>query len=412
MYDLVSELTAIQAQQKALGTALATALSHANSNVAPLPAPAPVPSPVPVPAPVTSRLVAGTYVANPNGSDAAAEAWFLARFQAHSALMGKPATMNAFTDFTKDPSTWPDNASWTAWSWMQSKAGLASVRPIVGVKLSDNGHWNGGGTGASNNDFYLATIAGTHDAAYAGVATAWVKAGFKDLEFRPGYEMDGSFMPDYQGTDAAVQQNWVKSFQRVSGLMKAAALAAGATRCQLIWNPADMNWTALSVAAAYPGDAYVDVVASDVYSPVYPGALFNFDAPTYSYAADIKAWFTRLENRKHYWTYPSANEWNLKGNGSGWGIRDGVALALAHKKSFAISECGQGADGTTTGLVDDPEFAPWLASELDLARSQGVVVDHVNIWSSNESDGHWGFAAADNKPLAAAAWAKAFGTAA
>ena len=274
----------------------------------------------------------------------------------------------------------------------------------MGVKLADNNHFF-----PNSNPFYLDIIAGKHDQHYADVATAWVKAGFKTPAFRIGYEMDGKFMPDYQGEDAATQANWVQAFRRVSTVMHAAAIAAGATSAARIWNPASMNWTALSVADSYPGDDVVDCISLDVYSPIYNGSLYNYDAPTYGFAADQTAWLARVENRRHYWTFPSANEWNQQGNGSGFGIRDAVAMCVKHKKALAISECGMGSANASIGMADDPEFPAWLKGELDLAGKQGVAISHVNIWNIDMGDGPWSFDKASGKPLAAASWAKNFG---
>ncbi len=91
-------------------------------------------------------------------------------------------------------------------------------------------------------------------------------------------------------------------------------------------------------------------------------------------------------------------------------MEDAIAMAKAHGKPLALSETGAGGNGTTTGPVDDPEFPKWLASELTKAQSQGVAIDHVNIWDAQLGDGNWDFSSASAaKPLEAAAWAKYFG---
>jgi hypothetical protein len=142
---------------------------------------------------------------------------------------------------------------------------------------------------------------------------------------------------------------------------------------------------------------------------VYPGGLYNWAKNDGSYNANLTEWAADPVNRAHFWSYPDANEWNPTGTGAGFGMENAIAFAKAHGKALAISETGAGNNGTTTGPVDDPAFPKWLASELDKAQSQGVAIDHVNIWDREMGDGNWNFAPEANKPLEAAAWGKYFG---
>ena len=94
---------------------------------------------------MASKFVVGGYFGNPNGSDAVAEAAFELNLSNFEATMGgtKPTTMNAFTDYSQNPSTWAANASWTAWSWTQSPVVQTSITPVIGVAMSDDAHWAG-----------------------------------------------------------------------------------------------------------------------------------------------------------------------------------------------------------------------------------------------------------------------------
>ncbi len=362
---------------------------------------------------MAAKYVVGGYFGNPNGSDAAAEADFEQHLSDFTSVMGgvKPATMNAFSDFSQDPSAWAANAAWTAWSWTQSPVVGTSVTPVIGVPMSDNNHWAGNAAGSTNDDFFKGIIGGSYDGDYKGVVDAWVNAGFKTVDLRLGYEMDGSFMPWYMGDDPGTQADWVKAFQHLSTLMHGEATALGAT-ANIVWNPADINWTSQSVSASYPGNAYVDVVSVDAYSPLYPLDLYDWSKNNGTVDATIQQWWADPANRDHFWSHPNATQWNPTGtSGSGFGIEDAIALAKADGKALAISETGAGGDGLTTGPVDDPEFPKWLASELAKAQSEGVPVAYVNIWDVSLSDGNWKFSGAAGKPLEAAAWAKYFGNA-
>jgi len=359
------------------------------------------------------KYVVGGYFGNPNGNDAVAEADFEQHLSDFTSVMGgiKPATMNAFTDFSQDPSAWTANATWTAWSWTQSPVVRTSVTPVIGIPMSDSNHWAGNAAGLTNDDFFKGIISGSYDGDYKGVVDAWVNAGFKTVDLRLGYEMDGGFMPWFMGDTPGTQSDWVKAFQHLSTLMHGEAKALGAT-ANIVWNPADINWTSQSVSASYPGDAYVDVVSVDAYSPLYPLDLYDWSKNNGTVDATIQQWWADPANRDHFWSHPNATQWNPTGtSGSGFGIEDAIALAKAHGKPLAISETGAGGDGLTTGPVDDPEFPKWLASELAKAQSEGVSIAYVNIWDVQLSDGNWKFSGAAGKPLEAAAWAKYFGNA-
>ena len=359
---------------------------------------------------MSSKYVVGGYFGNPNGNDSSAEADFENQFNSFVTTMGgaKPVTMNAFVDFSKDPSTWAGNAGWTAWSWTQSPVVKTSVTPDIGIPMSDNSHWAGNAAGSTNDDFFKNIINGTYDGAYKGVVDSWVNAGFKTMTLRLGYEMNGNFMPWYMGDDASTQADWVKAFQHLSTLMRGEASADGAT-AKIEWNPNSQGYNNQPVVNAYPGDSYVDIVSLDTYSPVYPNGLYNWDKNDGSYNADATEWAADPVNRAHYWSYPDANQWNPTGTGSGFGMENAIAFAKAHGKALAISESGAGGNGSTPGPNDDPAFPQWLASELDKAQSQGVAIDHVDIWDRQMGDGNWDFSPSANKPLEAAAWAKYFG---
>ena len=362
---------------------------------------------------MTSKFIVGGYFGNPNGSDAVAEADFELHLSNFESTLGgiKPTTMNAFTDFSQNPSTWAANASWTAWSWTQSPVVHTSVTPVIGIPMSDNNHWAGNAAGSTNDDFFKGVINGTYDGDYKGVVDSWVKAGFQTVDLRLGFEMDGSFMPWFMGNDAGTQSDWVKAFQHLSTLMRGEAASLGAT-AKIVWNPADINWSSQPVLATYPGDAYVDVISVDAYSPLYPLDLYDWSKNNGTVDTSIQQWWADPANRDHFWSHPNGTQWNPNGTpGSGFGIEDAIALAKASGKPLAISETGAGGDGLTTGPVDDPEFPKWLASELTKAQSQGVSIAYVNIWDAKLSDGNWNFSGATGKPLEAAAWAQYFGNA-
>ena len=361
--------------------------------------------------PATTRFPLGVFVGNPNRSDPAAEKSFETAFNNFVLVVGgaKPTTMNAFTDFGQDPSLWAGNAAYAADSWAKSPVVGTSITPIIGIPMSDSNHWAGNAAGSTNDDFFKGIINGTYDADYRGIVDGWANGGFKTIELRLGYEMDGNYMPWSMGNDAATQGDWVKAFQHLSTLMHVEAKADGVT-AKVVWNPASSTQSTLSVQAAYPGDAYVDVISIDQYSPLYPKGYYDWAKNDGSVYPNKQTWWADPINREHFWSHPNGDQYFPNGRDNGFGIEDAIAMAKAHGKPVALSETGAGGDGTTTGPSDEADFPKWLASELASAQSQGVAIDHVNIWDARLSDGNWDFSSPGAaKPLEAAAWAKYFG---
>lgn len=353
----------------------------------------------------------GVYTGNPNGSDAAAMTDFKAGFDAHNAVLGaRPKFFNIFTDFQRDPSTWVSNAGWSAWSSAQSGTayvGPASgIVPVVGIPLA----WSG--LGWSNVDyFYLYTIDGQYDAIYNGIVDAWADNGYKIVDFRIAYEFNGSFMMWAPGNSAAPSANadFIAAFRRVADVIHARARQRG-IRAMIHWNPAAINYTSYDVETLYPGDAYVDVIAIDQYSPMWPIGLTDWSTGGTVEMTDRDAWAAIPANRAHYWRYPNATHYaQTPTTGSkGWSMGQAIAFAKLHRKPLAVDETGVGSQNGALGPADDPEFPKVLAKMLREARSKGVVIRNVNIWDATLSDGDWDFRGG-SKPQAAAAWKSWFG---
>lgn len=322
----------------------------------------------------------GCHVSNPNGNDAAEQAKFLEEFQRFSEIMGRhPSHMNAFVDFNAPVEQWPGNAAWTAWSWGQ--AGLADVVPMVGIPMSRNWY---------DDAFLTDTANGEHNATWRGIAQAWFDAGYAHIDVRPGYEMDGNFMAWSTSGGPARIALWREAFKAIATCVRATAAAAGRT-CRIIWNPTSIAWTDQPVEACYPGDEYVDEIGVDVYSPQWPGIFFDFASQQ---NVDEATWRASVANRRHYWTYPSATEWDQEGRPwTGYSLRQAVAFAKAHGKTWSIPETG--SDG-------DEAFPLWLREELDRAAADGAPCRVVMVWGTGERDGYWNFLVTERGALALA----------
>ena len=354
----------------------------------------------------------GVYVGNPHGNDAKVMAQFKRDFDAHVRAMGgrKPKFFNTFTDFGKPTAEWVSSAKWGAWSAKQSgKAYLgpeSGMLPLVGVPLATNS----GGWG-NVDSFYREVIAGKYDAVYAGIAAAWADQGYKVVDFRIAYEMNGNFMPWAPGNSKApeARANFVAAFRHVADILHAEGRRKG-IQAVVHWNPAAINDTQYDVQSLYPGDAYVDVIAVDLYSTMYPLDLTDWSSGKLPLVSSKQAWADSLPNRLHYWRYPNASARipTPKLGNWGWSIDQTIALAKLRGKPMSVDETGSGPSGKALGRDDEPEFPRFLARTLAAAEAQGVRVRNVNIWDAKLGDGDWEFRSS-RKPLAAKAWAACFG---
>jgi len=332
----------------------------------------------------------GLYVGNPNGNDAAAMGKFQAQWDASVQQLGRPPQFfGTFVDFGQDWGKWPSNAGWSAWSWTRSGR-AKGLKPVIGIKLSTNAYWN------RQNDAFREIIAGKHDDVYRDVVAKWRDAGFKELRFRISYEFNGGFMPDNFGKDKATLALWKGAFAHVADVMH----AVPGVKVLVVWNPANINWTSHGIAESYPGDRYVDIIATDIYSSLYPQDLT--DRTGSGRAASPADWSRTDANRVGFWDYPGGTRWNKVGGG--WGLVQLLDLARQHGKPFAIGETGVGSKNPKTGPADDAVFPVYLKSRLDAFVKAGGVVDHVVIWDVNVGDGAWRFTGVPAKARTAAAW--------
>ena len=334
----------------------------------------------------------GLYVGNPNGNDTVAMAQFQRDWDASvRQLRQPPRFFGTFVDFGLDWARWPENAGWSAWSWRQSGR-TANIKPVIGIKLSTNAYWN------RQSDAFREIIAGKHDQVYRDVVAKWRDAGFAELRFRVSYEFDGGFMPDNFGHDDATLILWRQAFAHVADLMH----AVPGVKVLVVWNPADINWAAHSMPQAYPGDQYVDVIASDLYSSLYPHSLHDWSGRPD--ATSLTDWSRAPTNRIHFWDFPGATPSSALGGG--WGLVQALAFAKAHHKPFALGETGVGGDNVKNGPSDDPQFPAYLKSRLADFVATGGTLDHVIIWDYNAGDGAWRFTGIPGKQATAAAWTR------
>jgi hypothetical protein len=98
----------------------------------------------------------------------------------------------------------------------------------------------------------------------------------------------------------------------------------------IVWNPALFEQQVFP-SSAYPGDSYVDVIATDAYNTSYD---YGYTVPT--------------------------TRWNSVNNDS-WGVAQIIAFAKTHNKPYAFPEWGTGMTSDGHGGGDDPMFMANMA---------------------------------------------------
>ncbi len=350
----------------------------------------------------------GAYLTNPNGSDSGAEATFEANAASFASAMGTPAKyLDVYVDKTQPVWNWTSNASWQAWSNSVSPVAKKMI-PVVGLPTASLA----GGSPSPDQQFQ-AFASGQYDYAVQGVLQAWAAAGFKQLIFRVGWEMNLTG-DTYAGDDPQSQADWVRAFQHIYTVLHQTARAAGVT-VQVVWNPAVTNYSnALATQNMYPGNASVDIIGADIYGGMYPfsdgsGTQYH-DWVTGGEDYSLGDFIARGVNRSHYWSYPAATEWSLDGsNGHSQSLLSLMAFANAKGKPFALPEVGAGNSQPGNDVSDDGTFPWWLSAVIRNETNNGLKVAFVCIWDTND-DGNYQFSYTSNgKPVERQSWGKWIG---
>src|SRR6202453_3633679 len=197
--------------------------------------------PVTATAPPTSSLQQGAYDSTPT-----------------------PQGMAAFAQETETSPT-------VAMDYLASNGGWSGLDGSGGSLAWLTGPWKGSGytlslgvpmfpTGVGAS---LATGAtGAYDSYFTTLAQTLVAAGQANAYLRLGWEFDGSWTAWYAGTPSA-EASFATYFQQIVTAMR----SVSGEHFRFVWNPDSGAFTesGYSVAAAYPGNDYVDVIGLDAY---------------------------------------------------------------------------------------------------------------------------------------------------
>ena len=250
------------------------------------------------------------------------------------------------------------------WSTMAGAGGLSvwrgsGYRLVLGVPIIPKGT---GGTLAAG-------ATGSYDATFVTLAQNLVAQGLSDAILRLGWEFNGTWYTwsVANPTDAA---NFAGYWRHIVDAMR----SVPGQNFSFIWNPNGDGPTTYTPDQAYPGDAYVDYVGTDIYdncwcTPFTPQA----------------AWASQLSHN--------------------WGLNWLAGFAAAHNKPIGFPEWSVDFRSDGHGLGDDPyfitQFANWIAANN---------VAFTDIFAYNDTAGGQDNDITDGRfPNALAAFRSAFG---
>jgi hypothetical protein len=157
---------------------------------------------------------------------------------------------------------------------------------------------------------------GAYNSYFVSLAQTLVAGGAANAYLRLGWEFDGSWMPWYAATSSA-EASFAAYFQQIVSAMRSVSGEA----FRFVWNPDAGAFTAsgYSVQAAYPGNAYVDVIGLDLYDQTWatPQTPANAWSSTVSPALTAAQKFAASEGK------PLAlPEWGVVIRSDGHGLGD------------------------------------------------------------------------------------------
>jgi hypothetical protein len=174
---------------------------------------------------------------------------------------------------------------------------------------------------------------GAYDSYFVTLAQNLVSAGASSAYLRLGWEFDGSWFT-WAAQSPAAEASYAAYFAHIVTAMRSVPGAA----FRFVWNPdaGAFTETGYSVAAAYPGDAYVNVIGLDAYDQT--------------------------------WATPQtpANAWSSTTLPS---LVAAGQFAASHGKPLAMTEWGLSIRSDGHGLGDDPFYIDQMVAWMENASN-------------------------------------------
>jgi hypothetical protein len=267
--------------------------------------------------PIARGLALGDYagIANPSG---------IAQFAAATGT--HPVLATEYLDKGHGWVAMQDAANIKAWTG-------SPYRMVIGVPiLPDAGTLALGATGGYNDHF-------------VALARSLIADEESDAILRLGWEFNGNWFT-WRVTNTIDAANFAAYWRQIVTSMR----SVPGEHFQFLWNPNGPSPTSYTPEDAYPGDAYVDYVGTDVYDNYWGPGPFT----------PAVGWAHQLSQQ--------------------WGLDWLASFAAAHGKPIVIPEWSDEYRPDGHGFGDDPTFMVHMA--------QWFVANHVafvDIWSYDSS---------------------------
>jgi glycosyl hydrolase family 26 len=271
-----------------------------------------------------------------------------ANLESFSRWLGTPVTLAAAFEAR---STWEEigGADWQLAAWAQWVAAQPGRNLTLGVPMLP-------ASGAS----LAACGAGHYDAHWAKLAGQLARHGLRSAYLRLGWEMDGGWFAWNAPPGSGKEASFAACFRRIAQVMRA---AQPRNEWKFVLNPAAGWRNKAYLDAIWPGDAYVDVLAIDLYDQSW--AWNSYPYPRSCDAA------CRLARQQNAWNGYSSQLHIL---------RD---YAVAHGKKVALPEWGVAIRPDGHGGGDNPFY---------IRKMHEFITDPANHVVFHA---YWGVSAAD-----------------
>ena len=241
-----------------------------------------------------------------------------------------------------------DNISGPAWQlgpwaqWVRAQTGrnlslAVPLLPVSGATLD--------ACSSGQYDTYFANLA--NNLAYYGLHWAYL---------RLGWEMDGGWYAWGAPAGSGKEASYAGCFRRVVQVMRQ---AQPANQWKFVWNPTTAWWNASYLDTVWPGDAYVDVVAIDLYDQ-------SWVAGTYPYPTTCDA-TCRLSAQQTAW------------NDYSWKLNTLHSFAVAHGKPMGIPEWGVAIRPDGHGGGDNPYFVQKMSDFIHDPANNVVFHSYFDV---------------------------------
>jgi hypothetical protein len=183
---------------------------------------------------------------------------------------------------------------------------------------------------------------GAFNSYYVTLAQTLVAGGQSNAYLRLGWEFDGSWMP-WAATSASSEASFASYFQQIVTAMR----SVSGEQFRFVWNPDAGAFTqsGYSVAAAYPGNAYVDVIGLDAYD---------------------QSWATP-QTQANAWTSTTLPT-----------LTAAQRFASSQGKPLAFSEWGLAIRSDGHGLGDDPSFINQMVAWMENSANNVAYESYFN----------------------------------